>query len=647
MQKVVAIGVGAALASGEKVTPVQKIIQLLNGMVEKGETTKHEEAKQFAAYDQFCTDTSEAKGESIAKGLETQAATEAGIEANNANIAQHNSIMDTESANINKLTAENKAADEADRKAWAAFTKKAEDYAQSVSALKRAIDVLNSRPKKVDQAALLQVAALTMSPSDLKDRIHALLQAEQEPAAAGYEFQSNSIIDIMKDLLTKFQDEKLEFTKAAHNERHAHQMEKQDKIGMIEASTDNHGASSDMVDTNEAEKGENQGTLSATLKQIKADTEYKADLDATCAKKRDAMKVRVTVREDELAALRKAIEILGSPAVAGAADKHLPAMLMQIEQADPRTANIAGLIAKKAEQIHSKTLRAFAVSLMSTNNPFKKIVRMMKDLITRLKDEAGSEMKEQKWCENALASNNKTQTRQKKQVKKFTIKKTDAGAKIEELKTDIANLLANLKADKKAMAEATEQRHAEKAENAATIKDAQEAIVAVRAATKVLSDYYQGAGQSSSLVQQTPPPIFEAEYKGMQSENGGVVGMMEVIHADFVKLESDTRSSEQAAIAAYNTFQMETEKTISANEAEKDFKTKEKLKTEEDFESFSKSLDSHTGLLKDAVDEYEGGLYSRCVETGISHEERMEQRKQEIDSLKEALEVLSASESAR
>merc|ERR1719503_387416 len=54
-----------ALVASVEVTPVQKVIQLLNGMTEKGKAEKHEEQVQFAAYKQFCDDTSTEKQRAI------------------------------------------------------------------------------------------------------------------------------------------------------------------------------------------------------------------------------------------------------------------------------------------------------------------------------------------------------------------------------------------------------------------------------------------------------------------------------------------------------------------------------------------------------------------------------------------------------
>jgi hypothetical protein len=57
-------------ASNTEVTPVQKVIQLLDGMSAKGKEEKHAEQVQFAAYKQFCDDTTVEKKRAIAEANE-------------------------------------------------------------------------------------------------------------------------------------------------------------------------------------------------------------------------------------------------------------------------------------------------------------------------------------------------------------------------------------------------------------------------------------------------------------------------------------------------------------------------------------------------------------------------------------------------
>merc|ERR1711933_598339 len=103
---------------------------------------------------------------------------------------------------------------------------------------------------------------------------------------------------------------------------------------------------------------------------------------------------------------------------------------------------------------------------------------------------------------------------------------------------------------------ATKFREAEHAENTLTIEDAKVAQVAVAQALTVLREFYAKAGEATSFVQQQPvaPEIFDSPYKGMQAENGGVVGMLEVIQSDFARLESETEAAEASSQKEYDSF---------------------------------------------------------------------------------------------
>merc|ERR1712226_829711 len=126
-------------------------------------------------------------------------------------------------------------------------------------------------------------------------------------------------------------------------------------------------------------------------------------------------------------------------------------------------------------------------------------------------------------------------------------------SKLTEELSELAKAVADLDA---AMAENTKIRQDEKAENTVTIKDAQEAQTAVAQALTVLKEFYAKAGDATALVQQQPeaPEIFNSPYKGMQAENGGVIGMLEVIESDFARLEAETKAAEATAQKQYDSF---------------------------------------------------------------------------------------------
>ena len=81
------------------------------------------------------------------------------------------------------------------------------------------------------------------------------------------------------------------------------------------------------------------------------------------------------------------------------------------------------------------------------------------------------------------------------------------------------------------MSQATAIRAEEKETNEQTIKDAVEAQTAVAQALTVLKEFYEKAAEATALLQgKQKPEVFDEPYTGKQSENGGVVGMLEVMH---------------------------------------------------------------------------------------------------------------------
>merc|ERR1719395_417319 len=162
---------------------------------------------------------------------------------------------------------------------------------------------------------------------------------------------------------------------------------------------------------------------------------------------------------------------------------------------------------------------------------------MIKDLIVRLMAEANEEAEHKGWCDTELSTNEQTRKEKTQAVETLHAEIDQLEASIAKLTEDIGELTKAVAELDAAVAKATKLRQEEKATNTETISDSQEAQTAVAQALTVLKEFYAKAGDATALVQQ--PEIFDSPYKGMQSENGGVVGMLEVIESDFARLESD------------------------------------------------------------------------------------------------------------
>merc|ERR1719456_1142002 len=305
---------------------------------------------------------------------------------------------------------------------------------------------------------------------------------------------------------------------------------------------------------------EAKSSLADTTATRDADAKYLADLEATCAQKTTDFESRQQLRAEEIEAITKAKEILAGGAVSGAADKHLPALLqgkslaqLRAVSNNPNQLRVAAFLKDEADRTHSKVLAA--ISMRVAYDPFKTVKKMIKDMVVKLMEEAAEEAEHKGWCDNELATNEQTRKEKTEAVEVLHAEIDELEATISQLSNEITELTQAVADSDKAVAEATELRETEKAKNTVVIADAKAASEAVANALNVLKEFYAKAGQATALVQKAgQPEIFDESYQGMQSENGGVVGMIEVIQSDFARLESETTASEAAAAKEYDGF---------------------------------------------------------------------------------------------
>jgi len=653
--------VGAPLVSAREqasVTPVQKVIQLLNGMVEKGKKEKHEEQVQFAAYKQFCDDTTVEKQRAIKEANEMIEMLQADIEKYEADAARLAKEIAKHDEDISTWEGDFKAATKVREIENADYIATHKDYTESIDALDEGIQTLKAQAHDVKQAAaaLTQVSSSSIVPAESKRIIDAFLAQDPDenlavaaPEANAYEFQAQGIVDMLTKLGGKFEDERTELEKEETNARQAFEMLSQDLKAQIDQATQARTEKAEAKAKALQAAADAKGDLQDTTTTRDDDSKYLADLTATCEQKSAAFAERQQLRADEIAAVEKAIEILSSGAVSGASEKHLPQLVqkssalaqLRAEAQNPNQLRVAAYLKQQGSLINSRVLSALALRV--SEDPFKKVKKMIKDLIVKLMEEANEEAEHKGWCDTELSTNE--QTRKEKTEAVETLH-----AEIDELEASIAQLTEQITELTKAVAEldaavatATNIREEEKAKNTVTIKDSQDAQTAVAQALSVLKDFYAKAAEATSFVQE--PEVFDEPYKGMGSENGGVVGMIEVIQSDFARLESETSAAEAEAQKQYDEFM--TDSSVDKAQKTKDIehKSSKKQNQEQSLQEKKTDLDGTQKELDAALAYYEK-LKPSCVDAGVSYEDRVARRKEEIESLQEALRILNGEDIA-
>lgn len=588
--KIAVVSTLAVVAHGSAITPVQKVIEMMNGMLEKGKKEKHEEQVQFAAYKQFCDDTTVEKKRAIEEANEQIDVLKADIEKYTATAAKLTKEIAEHDEDISVWQGDIKAATKVREIEKADYDATHTDYSESVDALERAIAVLKKQAHDRKQASLIQLKNLKLIPNDAKKVIDAFLQQDPDeglavsaPEANAYEFQSGGVVEMLEKLLDKFIEERTTLEKEEMNSKHAYDMLMQDLNAQVsQAETDRDEKAEFKAETLQS-KADAQGDLQDTTTTRDADEKYLGDLTATCEQKASDFESRQQLRAEEIEAIEKAIEIISSGAVSGNADKHLPGLVQtsfaQLRSASTTAAQnrVAVYLRKQADTLGSRVLSALATRVES--DPFAKVKKMIKDLIVKLMEEANEEAEHKGWCDTELSTNEQTRKEKTQAVETLHAEIDELEASIAKLTEDITELTQAVAELDAAMSKATKLRQEEKAKNTETIADSQEAQTAVAQALTVLKEFYAKAAEATSFVQQ--PEIFDEPYKGMQSENGGVVGMLEVIESDFARLEADTKAAEASAQKEYDEFMTDSEVDKTEKSTDIEHKTAKKQDEEQ------------------------------------------------------------------
>merc|ERR1719482_1168131 len=353
-----------------------------------------------------------------------------------------------------------------------------------------------------------------------------LAKGEQDPPEAyGYEFQSHSVIDMLEKLKEKFIDERSDLEKAELSQRHAYDMLTQDLKASIANAEQSITTKSQARSQDLQLVATRQGDLEDTTATMSDDSKYLGDMTSSCTQKSKDFETRQQLRTDEIAAIEKAIEILGSDDVTGAAEKHLPSLLQKESSslAQLRSTNsknpsnqmrMAAYLNDQATRIGSRMLAMIA--LKAADDPFAKVKKMIRDLITRLEEQAGEEAQHKGWCDTELADNEKVRTTRTANVDKLRSGIDELQAAINKESAEVTQLTQQVAELDGNVAKETEMRTKEKATNEATIKDAKDAQTAVSRALVVLKEFYAKASESTALVQksrQNPekPAVFSDE----------------------------------------------------------------------------------------------------------------------------------------
>jgi len=509
-----------------------------------------------------------------------------------------------------------------------------------------------------------------------------------------YKYHSDDIIHTLEGLLEDFKHEKIVVDEAEvesvkrHNQlmqdkTHAKKMKNQelDQARKEKAQTaDEIGMASQQL-----------STVEATLRQ---DKEYTNELSKMCADKAKTWDQRYQARANELSTLTDAIGIVrgavkgnisastirfaqrgvsirfakvvavdaGSMnAIEAAAEEAESPALVQVAStrrgmlrasvhrqpgaADGRDV-VVRLLKSQGQTLKSTLLTALASKIAA--DPFAKVKQLIQELIERLLQEASNEANQKGWCDKAIADAKQHRDFAVEEITRLNSELAKLEADRERLAEELSILDDDISELQNARSNATSDRTEEKAQNEATIDEAHLGLDALDMCIDLLDKFYKTLKKETVDLSLLQGPADDAPdsgfangdaYTGAQSEAGGILAMLDVMRSDFIRTVVDTEKAEAQAEQDHLAFMTETGKTLAQKEEAHSQKNDQHHDVVSKYRDADEVFVDQSDRLQGALQELQD-LKPTCITTGMSYDDRVARREDEIQSLNKALCIL-------
>jgi len=657
-------------AGAVNVSPVQKVIELLEDNKVKITNDLAAEEKEMAEYTEFCDKESTDKGYAIKDAVRKIGDLTATITDCESKIPMYQDEIATLGSEVASKDKQLYEATALRKKEKADFDASEAEMVTAIDQLGRAVTIIkremsftqvsgSSKKSKGIEMAMKVVSKIVDSVHidvGTKRSLEGLMQTgafnseddyqglhQPQAKQVAYESKSGGIVEKIEEMKEKAEETLSELRSTEMKNANTFDQLEQSLNNGITVANDKISVAKSAEGATTQALGEAQGDLTETEASKAADEKYVAQLKHDCEEAAANWAARQESAQAEMGAINKAIEILsegvrvlllqsGSKMKRSddVSDDEAP-----VATVDPTRAKLVQKLKDMSRSFGSYALMEMAGS--ASSDPFVKIRGLIEDMIAKLMKEAQEEATQKAFCDEEMgkstkAKEEKTMTLDKLQsrIDKATSRTAELDGAVKALESEIAELDA-------ATAEATKIRSEEHETYLKASKDFGDAVKATEMAIKVLKDFYDNA----ALIQTSSKTARAPEFGSAKSGAGGaIISILEMSNEDFVKLLSEVETSETEA---QETF----EKLMNDSTASKGAKEAEVKASLSEIKSLKVALENNgedhsmTSSELAAVNEYLEKLKPQCEEKVMSYAEKKARREAEIAGLKEALEILS------
>jgi len=644
----------AADARSSEGSPVEKIVDLLKGLLSRAEADGKAEQQIYDKFACWCETTAKRKATAIMQGQMDIRKLGQQILTLKGKVATLTTEIEELEAAIKKNNKEQEEATSLRSRENGDYMAEAAEAKEAIAAMQLAITALGEGTSLVQLPA--KSRALVQGVLDSKPEHLSLLEITTK---GKYAPQSATIQGILSDMYNTFANDLEESVRdeASANRKfedyiYTKQVELQDFRDTKQQKEENKAEAETMLaDTTQS--------FDDAQRQKEEDIEFFDQTKKDCSAKSDEWTVRKEMREQEVEGIEKALEILTSDDARDLFAKSIKpgkeTFFLQLESDDSMSASVRNaymLLKRQASKSHSLRLAQLAVSIRSSKSGhFDKVMAEIEEVVQMLKEEGQADIEKRDECKSKYQEIEST-------VRDLTWKVSVNDKNIDKLEKLIA-----LREEEKAktieeiedvtaqMAGMEKQRKEENDEYNVAKTDDTAAIELLQRAKDVLSKYYKEnkiemlqAGPDFAVSQDQAPDASFSSKGSRKGESKGIVSLMTMLIED---LEDEIKNGTKDEVDA----QLEHEKAMEVAKKLKESLEEKKTNLEETIAKRDEERVEEHRLKainlndKTAETDYEAEIKPDCDWIIGSFEARAKAREGEMNGLTSAKEYLAGAKS--
>jgi len=355
----------------------------------------------------------------------------------------------------------------------------------------------------------------------------------------------------------------------------------------------------------------------------------------------EAFQHRKKDREEELAAVNKALKVLdkyNTGTFLQVAKKGKKALLAR-SQGAPNKALIAvskavSMLKSKATLFHSALLEA-AATASASNEAVDEIVSNLEGLMVRIDQEQKFETEHKEWCEKETGLTTKKRDDHRYICDDLKAVLANLAEVVQEKEDDLVVNNGDQTKESNNFVDRTKIRGEEKEEYQLDLQEHIEAINALNEAIDILAKYYASKDAKGAAFAQ----LSQGQFANLFGPGGKVVNMLSKTRAEFEQAKETIEKDEEEAVVVYNEDKSVHIKTENDLKHQEDTLVVEEQTAEQAIDQNEQDLTSNKEEVASA-ENYLDRLGKSCYPLIARYDQRKKLRAEEKQAIQDAIQVL-------